>query len=145
MKKRFIGVILSMCLITLFGFAQGNKKQLQERIETRKVAFMTNRLELTPDEAQQFWPLYNEYQAKRTAIKKEYGGKGNLNLMTDVEVGIFVDKQLEREERMLDLKREYVYKIKNVLPIRKVAMLPRLENRFKEWMLSQIKQRKGKN
>lgn len=145
MKKRFLGLVLSMFLITSFGFSQGNKKQLQEKIEARKVAFLTNRLELTPDEAQQFWPVYNEYQAKRKAIKKEYRGKSNLSLLTDEEVSDYIDKQLKNEEQSFLLKKEYIIKLKKVLPIRKVAMLPRLENRFKEWMLSQIKQRNGRN
>ncbi len=134
-----------MFLITSLGFSQGNKKQMQEKIEARKVSFMTNRLELSPEEAQQFWPVYNEYQAKRKAIKKEYGEKSNLNLLTDDEVSDYIDKQLEKEEKSIALKKEYVVKLKEVLPIRKVAMLPRLENRFKEWMLSQIKQRKRNN
>jgi len=52
-----------------------------------------------------------------------------------------VDRQLEKEEKMLVLKKEFINELKTVLPIRKVAMLPRAEKRFKEWMLKQIKKR----
>lgn len=145
MKKKILGIFLMVFFIAYWGFAQGNKKQMSEKIAARKVAFITNRLQLTPEEAQQFWPIYNEYQAKRAAIKSEYTRKGNLNLLSDEEVNVYIDKQLEREEKEFDLKKEYVYKLKRAIPIRKVAMLPRVENRFKEWMLSQIRQRKGRN
>ncbi|MEM1119373.1 MAG: hypothetical protein AAGJ18_02935 [Bacteroidota bacterium] len=145
MQKIIISIILCLSLATTHTFAQGGKKQLRERIAARKVSFITNRLELTPEEAQQFWPVYNEYETKKESIKVAYDHRGSFNLLTDEEVENYLGQQLEKEEKMLSLKKEYVYKLKEVLPIRKVAMLPRMENRFKEWMLTQIRERRGKN
>lgn len=145
MKKKIIGVILSMLLINLIGLAQGNKAKAQEKVEARKIAFITNKLQLSPAEAQKFWPLYNEYQANRQETIKDYKVNGNFNLMSDAEIASHVDRQFEKEEKLLDLKKGYIHKLKEVLPIRKVAMLPRIERRFKEWVLDQIKQRRAKN
>jgi len=143
MKKKFIGLILSMFLITSIGVAQ--KDRIQERIKARRIAFITEKLQLTPEEAQLFWPIYNDYQKKRRAFDKTYKSKANFNLMTDVEVTLHVDQQLEKEAKMLTLKKEFIGDLKAVFPIRKVAMLPRAEKKFKEWMLAQIKRRNAGN
>lgn len=143
MKKRFIGFILSMFLITSIGVAQ--KDRIQEKVKARRIAFITEKLQLTPEEAQLFWPLYNDYQKQRNAINKTYQSKANFNLLSDEEVALHVDRQLEKEEKMLTLKKGFVGELKTVFPIRKVAMLPRAEKKFKEWMLTQIKKRNGGN
>ena len=121
------------------------KDRIQEKVKARKIAFITEKLQLTPEEAQLFWPLYNDYQKQRKAINKTYKSKANFNLLTDEEVALHVDRQLEKEEKMLTLKKGFVGELKTVFPIRKVAMLPRAEKKFKEWMLTQIKKRNGGN
>lgn len=143
MKKKFIGLILSMFLITSIGIAQ--KDKIQEKVKARRIGFITEKLQLTPEEAQLFWPAYNEYQRKRKAINKTYKSKADFNLLTDEEVALLIDQQLEKEEKMLILKKEFVGELKTVCPIRKVAMLPRAEKKFKEWMLTQLKKRNGVN
>ncbi len=145
MKKKFIGLILIMFLITSIGIAQ--KDKIHEKVKARRIAFITEKLQLTSEEAQLFWPVFNEFQSKRRAIHKTHRGKVNFNVMTDEEVLTHVNRQIEKEEKMLILKKEYIAQLKTVLPIRKVAMLSGAEKQFKEWMLTQVKRRtiaKGK-
>lgn len=139
MKKKFIGLMLSMFLLTSIGIAQ--KDKIQEKIKARRVGFITEKLQLTSEEAQLFWPVFNEFERKRRGINKTYRGKTNFNLMSDEEVVIHLNRQIEKEEKVLMLKKEYLGKLKAVLPIRKVAMLPGVEKQFKEWMLKQVKRR----
>jgi Spy/CpxP family protein refolding chaperone len=47
---------------------QGEKK---ENIEAMKIAFITNKLELSPEEAQKFWPVYNQYNEKLKDLRKK--------------------------------------------------------------------------
>lgn len=145
MKKKLIGLILSMFLMTSIGIAQ--KDKIHEKVNARRIGFITEKLQLTSEEAQLFWPVFNEFQSRRRAINKTYRGKVSFNLMTDEEVLTQVNRQIEKEEKMLDLKKEYIGELKTVLPIRKVAMLSGAEKQFKEWMLTQVKRRnlaKGK-
>ena len=144
MKKRLIGLFFAIFCLTISSLAQG-KEDYRDKIKARRVAFISDKLALTPEEAQRFWPLYNEYQDKKQAINKEYKNKTNLQLLSDAEVETFLEHQLEKEEKLLTLKKTYLYKMKETLPIRKIAMLSRVENRFKKWMLEQIKTRRGNN
>jgi len=139
MKRKFIGFIACMFLITSIGTAQ--KDKIQEKIKARRIAFITEKLQLTPTEAQLFWPLFNDFQQKRRTIYKTYGGKLNFEEMSDAELTAHLDDQLEKEEKLLILKRVFIGDLKNVLPVRKVAMLSETEKKFKEWMLSQVKKR----
>jgi hypothetical protein len=51
---------LLVLLLTLGSLSQ-IKAQNGEKIQTLKIAFITQKLQLTPDEAEKFWPIYNQY------------------------------------------------------------------------------------
>ena len=64
MKSALLSLFLLVytCAIS---FAQppedDNNKEKREQIQAQKIAFISTQLELTPDEAQKFWPIYNRY------------------------------------------------------------------------------------
>ena len=62
--------ILTISLLLVSGISTAQPGSGKEKIESLKIAFITKRLDLTSKEAQQFWPLYNEYNDKIKAIKK---------------------------------------------------------------------------
>ena len=112
----------------------------RERLEALKVAYLTQELSLTPEEAQQFWPLYNEMANKMRDIRKEQRGnrmdaKENFDSMSDAELSAAIDKELAYEQQELDLKKEYNAKFKKILPIKKVAKLHASEKGFRKELL----------
>ena len=140
--KKIAGIIFLLLIVVSFTFAQGNEERnaIREKIKTRKIGFITERLSLTSEEAQAFWPLYNEYSAKVMAIKKSNRqSTGSIAKMTDSEVEQLIDTRLEVEANLLSMKRDYVHKLKSVLPVKKIAQIPSIERKFKEWMLQQTK------
>ncbi len=117
--------------------------RMQERIEAYKIAFFTEKLQLTPEESKNFWPVYNQFENEREALKNRYNLEGRrIELMSDREVEDFVMKHIEMEEQMVKLRRDYIQRFKEVLPIRKVAMLQRIDNEFKRALLEEIRQRR---
>ncbi len=146
MKKLLIGTILSISIA--FGLqAQPGQDQLppraQEKIEAYKIAFFTEKLQLTPDESKDFWPLYNQFDNEMEALKDKYNLDGKrIELMSDKEVEDFIGQHLAVEEQRVKLQRDYVERFKKVLPIRKVAMLQRIDREFKIALLEEIKRRR---
>ena len=59
--------------------------------------------------------------------------------MSDEQAKEFILKSLDQEEKLLDLKRQYVIKMMEVIPVRKVAMLNRTERQFKRTLLNNMK------
>jgi hypothetical protein len=118
----------------------------KEKVEAMRIAFITQKLDLTPDEAQKFWPVYNEFQKKRDELHKSRrqdikGAKENIDSLSDKQVEALVDGEMAFRQKNLDLEKEYHSKFKSVLPIRKVAKLYRAEDMFTHRLLEQISDR----
>lgn len=69
MKKSLI--IFLLTLLSVSGFAQRNDQVDNEKLEAARVAFITNRLSLSPEQAEKFWPLFNEFHDKRNGMMRQ--------------------------------------------------------------------------
>ena len=151
--KRFI--ILAGCLlmaVALFaqpqGAAQGGGEQRKkdfERIQSEKIAFLTSELDLSPEEAQLFWPVYNQYGKEvRAAHKKAmeafgaFRGKKGEDL-SDAELEKKLDTYIQAYEASNQVMSEWYPKFKQVLPIRKVAKLYQAEEAFQMRMINKLR------
>lgn len=139
--KRLILIVL--LLTNAANFAQGGEK-IQERIKAQKVAFITEKLELTSEEAQQFWPIYNEFEAKIEKIKsedlrplKKEMRQGDVN---DKRAGEILEKLLEAETEMHNAKLELAEDLKKVIPAKKIIMLNVAEDQFNQKLLDKLKE-----
>jgi len=127
------------------GFSQKgpDKEKKKERIETQKVSFITKYLDLTTAEAEKFWPVYNEFIAKKEELIKKHKDEiinKNIDDMTDKEAETLVNQQIIQAQELLDLKKTYLMKYKEVLPIKKLAKLSDAEREFKKYLLDQLKE-----
>ena len=147
MKKVFLGTALLLLFSLVANAQRGSMRaERQERIEAFKIAFFTEKLQLTPDESKAFWPLFNQYEDRQDALQKKYDLKGKrLELLSDEEVKGHVMKQLEMEDEMVKLRKDYIMQFMDVLPVRKVAMLQRINREFKKALLQEIRKRKQGN
>jgi hypothetical protein len=131
--KKIIIACLSI-ILSVGAFAQQGK-----RIESMRIAFITQRLNLTSEEAQQFWPVFNQFSEKMQQIK---GTKMDapLDEMSDADTEKMILSEFDKESKELELKKEYYQKLKKVLPIRKVAKLYRAERDFKNELVKYLKE-----
>lgn len=145
MMKNIILITLIIGSFVTVTFAQDGERMHRgnERIKSLRIAFLTEKLELTPEESEKFWPIYREMSAKLRALKKDERIKATeLIEMTDQEAEAFIKNHFEVEEKVLSTKKEYVEKLRAAIPPRKIAMLEPLEKRFKQRLLNRV--RKGK-
>ncbi|MEY3053186.1 MAG: hypothetical protein RLY31_2971 [Bacteroidota bacterium] len=146
MKKCFLSTI-AFLLFALAMDAQPpgreRKAERQEKVESFRIAFYTEKLQLTTQEAQAFWPVYNEYESKREAIRKDLDETPHLELMSDEAVAEFLDDTEAAEEALFALRKEYHQAFRKVLPLRKVAMLNGIEREFKMALLQEIRNRRN--
>lgn len=144
MKKRTILLIVILLFPPVLIIAQNRN---QERLQTYKIAFFTRRLNLTPVEAERFWPLYNEYQAQRTEIQQqriELNRMFNmeLNSMSDEQMVAAGDKLIELEVKETELSVEFHQQLKGILPPIKVLRLYQAENQFRQQLLKELQERR---
>jgi len=123
------------------------QNERKEDIETLKIGFLTKKLDLTPEEAQRFWPVYNQFNDKMQDIRKKRRednkeAKQKFEELSDKEVELAVDNEMASRQKELDIQKEYHAKFKSVLPIKKVARLYNAEEQFKMELLNKLKDRK---
>lgn len=144
MKKAFLGAAL-LLMVGLTATAQPGPrgKEAKERMEAFKIAYFTDKLQLTPEESKVFWPLYNQFEKEQESLREKYDLKGKkLELMSDDEVEDFVMGQVQMAEDRAKIHRDYVERFKQILPIRKVAMLQQVNREFKRALLKEIRKRR---
>lgn len=143
MNKTYL--LWSFCLLSWLAFlnpirAQENKK---DKIDALRVAFITNKLQLSPKEAELFWPIYNEFtdklEANRKSFRHQYPKHSTPEFKTDKEAEMYLAAEMAMRQKELDLTKEYYERFKKVLPLKKVAQLRLAEEEFKKELLNHLK------
>lgn len=149
--KKLVLSLIALVALQMGLIAQpdpGSKKEhRKEKIESLRVAYITKELALTPEEAQVFWPVYNEYQSKAEASRKEFKQKYNkntdYNFATDKEAEDFINADLKHKSEEIELMKTYYDKLKKVISVKKVAKLRKAEESFRQELLQQVKRKMG--
>lgn len=137
-------IVFTIMMIGVLGASFAQNGKLQERIKSMRIAFITEKLSLTPEEAQQFWPIFNQYEAEKKALKKSYNIPKDLNGVTDAQAEEAVLSSLDMEEKEIGLKRKYYAQLKGVLSAQKIAKLRKADREFKEKIVKIINERRRK-
>lgn len=129
--------VILLFIIPVLAQAQQGMGQRQDRyrkIEAQRIAFITQELALTPEEARIFWPVYNEYTQKRNQmmIRHREERKSNVNIddLSQKELLDIADADIRNMEEMVALRREYHQQFKEILPVKKVIQLYDAERDF---------------
>lgn len=127
---------------------QGKKQYpTKEEIMSQKIAFFTQELDLTPEEAQKFWPVYNAGYKKADAARKEINStirrvhellKENPEVPESEINGLMEKyfKALDEEDRIYGQTYDELCK---VLPVKKAAKTFTLEERFRIMLIKQLR------
>jgi hypothetical protein len=109
--KRFLilyGIIFTLCISV--------SAQNGERIQALKIAYLTKQLNLTPEEAERFWPVYNQYTEIVRKIRIDALGNKEDEIVT--------------EDKILGVRKKYSVEFGKVLPPDKVNLFFRSERQF---------------
>jgi len=130
--------------ITFVGFSQNKDKK--ERIKTLKIAFLTERLELTETEAQKFWPIYNAHETEMDMLRMNAREKRrNLKVegMTEDEAKQALSDMLAFEHEEQQLKSDLVESLLTAIPAKKIIALYLAEKAFNRRIFEEMKKRKN--
>jgi hypothetical protein len=133
-----LSVIIFILMLSTSLFAQ-SKSDRYEQIETIKVAFITKKLDLSSEEAQKFWPIYNNYQKELMLLMKK---RREERLRTDIEPNDKINLDLSYESKMLDLKKKYKKLYSKAIPAEKILLLYQAEREFREHLIKQLNHRR---
>jgi len=145
MKKLIHAVLLILLAQPLLAQEEQIKDQkAQEKIKAARIAFITERLGLTPEEAEKFWPVYHEFDTKRNALRQEFEqARRNPDPKRSREENErqLLELNFKLKQRELDLEKEYSGRILNTISAQKLAALRQAEQDFRRIIIKQIQQR----
>ncbi len=143
MKKTLL--IMMICSLHLTAFTQRrDREQKMEFFKSQKIAFITEKLSLTPKEAEKFWPVYNQFFAQRQELNRlkiriEKELQNNMDHYDETKKRNLADSLIQIYVKDAKLREIYHIKFKEILPIDKVLLLYASEDEFKTYLLNQIR------
>lgn len=140
--KTLTGTLLLM-MVAWAGVAQS--QEAMQKIESARIALITERLDLTPEQAEKFWPLYREYSEKRQQLRQEFiqarQSVGREN-MSEEESKQLLQKGLDLKERQLNLDKIYAEKLNRVISSQQLLQLRKAEDDFRKMLLERLERRR---
>lgn len=152
MKKFFTCIIMVVagCFIAL-AQPQQHQQNPQEhgqhnwgaRMKSEKIGFLTSEMDLTPEEAQVFWPIYNSAEQEKMAAMAE-----TFKAYRNVQEGIknsspdlqkLLNSYLEANGKINEIEKKYVKEYIKVIPAEKVAKLYVAEERFRREQINRLR------
>ncbi len=150
MKKPIILLIITFFAYSAFAQNEPPREQKShtyQQIQSAKIAFFTTEIQLTPKEAEEFWPLYNEYWRERemlmrrtqesmrviTAYVKDGSPKTEPELVK--LMGVYISNLTEEGS----IHKIYFDKFYKILPVEKVARIYIAEEQFRMKMIRQFR------
>jgi hypothetical protein len=145
MKK----VLYTLICLMLFSLnaVKGQEQTDNEKLTAYKIAFFTQRLDLTPAEAEKFWPVYNDYSARKSKLQIDrismirYATQNEAN-MSEAELSETADKLARTFADEASLIVTFSNELKKALPPAKVIRLYHIENQYKQQLLRELNQRR---
>ena len=123
--KRLL-LLVSLAFSFLIGVAQNGN-----RLEALKIAYITKRLDLSPEEAQKFWPIYNLYaeelkRARQDAIRSN-------------------KSEIELDESLLNIRKKYSVSFGQAISPQKIDTFFKSEKEFGAYVQKEMERRQLKN
>jgi hypothetical protein len=127
----------------MIGLALFVKAQNGERIEAMKIGFITERLDLSSEEAKVFWPVYKKFTEEMKKLRLTTKNKiteemADMASLSDAEADKILNDMVSFKLNEAELIKRYAQEFKKVLPVKKVVLLFKAENDFKRELLKKL-------
>ena len=116
-----------------------------EKIQSARIGLITQRLNLTPEQAQKFWPVYNEYIQKKHELRQEIVASRqdvDRKNLSDEESRKVMDRSMDIKQKMLDLEKEYSIRLQQVITPQQILELYKAEEDFRRMILQRLQERR---
>lgn len=145
-------ILMSALVLTALAGSQPARAQGRGRLaggritqlDNAKIAFLTSRLTLTQDQAQRFWPLYNDFVAHRRELNRsarQLRNEAKNPTLSDAQLRDNFNQDFAIRQQQLDLEKSYFDRLRKALTMRQVAELYQAERDFTKEVLTRVASR----
>jgi hypothetical protein len=145
-RNLFFTVILILIAYQVKVTAQDDRA---DKIRSIKVAYITERLNLTSQEAEKFWPVYNEFENQKNEIfqnRKNLAQEFTKNQenLSDADVNKMLDDLIKYSREESDMQMKFDKKFREILPPAKVMKLNIAEVQFRNYLINKFREQHGR-
>ena len=145
-------ILISLILLTANSISAQNNQRF-EKIKAHKIAYITDKLELTSQEAEKFWPVYNQFEKKlhqlivveKRKLIEKVKNKGGIAKLSNSEAEKMIVQINENRQKVYATEKEKFDKLKLILPAKKILKLHVAEKSFKKELLQRLQNHRRKN
>lgn len=130
MKNLLLPILCFAAFLSATAQDRDTSRRGQSRLQTYKIAFLTEKLDLSPAEAQKFWPVYNRYEAEMRQARMDSRQQK--------------ESEIKTEERVLNIRKKYNQEFTNTLSAEKANLFFQSEKEFRNIILKELRDRKKK-
>ena len=115
------------------------KSQRKEKIETLRIAFFTEKLEMTTEESTSFFALHNNLEESIADLKKEYKHlrtKRDDDSISDKEYALGVTQRAEFKKQEIDLNSSFILECFDILDAKRAIAIPEIKKNFRKEILA---------
>lgn len=147
MKRYALSLIIACAFMFAGTAAFAQVQDRNENVKAAKVAYITDKMGLTSEQSQKFWPIYNEYEAKRRALIKAYrsGYRKNVDDLSEQEANARINEMFSTKEKELALEKEYATRYQSIITTKQLIMLYRAEREFTKLLLKRLDHKRAQN
>lgn len=132
-------------LLTQVALAQGGGQGPgREKLESARIALITQRLNLDPETAQKFWPIYNQISEEEVVLRREemqMRRSLNPDQLSDAQAQSKLDEYFLMKEKQLDLEKKAAEEYQDILTSKQVLQLLKAEADFRSMVLEKMGER----
>ena len=146
---RTMGIALALGLAIAATAQEDDMPQIPEErlqeIKAQRTAFLTQRLDLSPAEAEKFWPVFNQYDKEQEVVRKElrdmHRGMRKDTEVSEAEAAAAIDKELAARQKERDIRKKYAAEFKRTIGAVKTMRLGKAERDFNRELLKRLRDR----
>ena len=143
--RKFILILIVVAAPFIVSAQMGGRNN---EVESFKIAWITEKLDLSAEDAKIFWPIYNSYQTEIHNLRRLSASKlisnrkiVEINELSDTEVQSLITSELDFKQRELNIEKKYNAKFRAALPIKTLAKFYRAQEAFKKELLNRYRPR----
>jgi Spy/CpxP family protein refolding chaperone len=146
-------IVVFILLSGIASFAQVDSATMQAKrdpkamgkIQALRIAYISEKVNLTPEQAEKFWPIYHEFAEERSKLRKQLRDIQRSSSTSDPKADKnLIKNSFDIKQKELDLKKNYSDKFLKIISARQVISLRQAEQDFRTLMISRLQQRAEK-
>jgi hypothetical protein len=138
--KQFRMYLLLLCLLAagnVWGQRSGGGREAidPERLQTARIAYITTRISLKPEQAEKFWPVFNAFTNSRESLMRTMGDLSRgAETISEEEAKSKLNQKLQLQQKLVDEEKIFIAEASKILTYRQLLLLQNIARDFNRYL-----------